>query len=50
MNLSQILSISQVAGVGKLKISLKRVVIWTLIFTEAFFLSCFFVMLLHRVL
>ena len=47
MNPSQILTISQVVDIKKLGISLKRVVIWTLIFTDAFFLSYFFARLLN---
>jgi len=47
MNPSQILTISQVIDIKKLGISLKRVIIWTLIFTDVFFLSYFFAKLLH---
>ena len=47
MNPIQILTISQVVDIKKLGISLKRVVIWTLIFTDAFFLSYFLARVFH---
>ncbi len=46
MNIGQILTLPQVQVV-RLGISVKRVAIWTLIFTDAFFLSYFFVRLFH---
>jgi len=45
MNGKAILGIQEIEGVRKVEISLKRVVTWTLIFTNAFFVSYFFVKL-----
>ena len=49
MNINQILTVSQVVGVRRLGISFKRVAIWTLVFTDAFFVSYFFARLFHWV-
>jgi hypothetical protein len=49
MDVNQTFTISQVVGVRRVRISLKRVAIWTLIFTDAFFLSYFFAKLFHWV-
>jgi hypothetical protein len=49
MSVNQILTISQVVGVRRLGISFERVAIWTLVFTDAFFLSYFFGRLFHWV-
>jgi len=42
MNGKEILGIQEIDGVRKVEISLKRVATWTLIFTNAFFVSYFF--------
>ncbi len=47
MNGNQILGISETEGARKIEISFKRVSIWTLIFTNAFFIVYFFGRLLH---
>ncbi len=47
MNGSQILGICETEGVRKIEISFKRVTLWTLIFTNAFFIVYFFARLLH---
>jgi hypothetical protein len=45
----QLLSISQLAGIRRLGISFERVAIWTLVFTNAFFLFYFFAVLFRWV-
>lgn len=42
MNGNQILGIFEIEGVRRIEISFKRVTIWTLIFTNAFFIAYFF--------
>jgi len=44
---NQILGICKAEGKQNVEISLKIVAVWTLIFTNAFFISYFFVRLLH---
>jgi hypothetical protein len=38
----QAVSVSRIEETAKVEISLKRVAVWTLIFTNAFFISYFF--------
>jgi hypothetical protein len=47
MDGNQILGICETEGVRRIEISFKRVIIWTLIFTNAFFISYFFGRLLQ---
>jgi hypothetical protein len=42
MSRNQILGICEVEGVRKVEISFERVASWTLVFTNAFFISYFF--------
>jgi len=49
MNGNQALSISEIEEVRRIEISFKRVTIWTLIFTNAFFISYFFGRLLKLI-
>jgi hypothetical protein len=42
MSKDQILGICEAGGVRRIEISLERVASWTLIFTNAFFVSYFF--------
>jgi len=42
MSKDQILGIRETGGIRRIEISLERVASWTLIFTNAFFLSYFF--------
>jgi len=41
MNGNQLLGVYEIEGKRKVEISLKRVTIWTVIFTNAFFVSYF---------
>ena len=47
MNGNQMPGICETEGVRKIEISFKRVTLWTLIFTNAFFIAYFFGRLLH---
>ncbi len=47
MNGNQIIGICEIEGTRKIEISFKRVSIWTLVFTNAFFIAYFFGRLLH---
>jgi hypothetical protein len=47
MNGNQALSICEIEEVRRVEISFERVTIWTLIFTNAFFISYFFGRLLQ---
>ena len=49
MHANQILSIYEIEGVRRVEVSFKRVAIWTLIFTNAFFISYFFGRLLQLI-
>ena len=49
MNGSQILGICETEGVRRIEVSFKRVTLWTLIFTNAFFIAYFFGRLLHQI-
>jgi len=42
MNGNQVLGICETEGVRRIEISFERVAIWTLVFTNAFFISYFF--------
>ncbi len=47
MNGTSMLGICEVEGVRRIEINFKRVTIWTLIFTDAFFIAYFFGRLLQ---
>jgi len=49
MNVNQIAYISELEGVRRIEINLERVAIWTLVFTNSFFVSYFFAKLFHWV-
>ena len=48
MSNKQIFGISQEEGVRRIEFSIKRVVVWTMIFTNAYFICFFFVKLFQR--
>ena len=45
MSTNQLLGVYEMEGVKRIEISVKRVGVWTLVFTNAFFLSYFVVRL-----
>jgi hypothetical protein len=49
MNVNQIACISELEGVRRIEINLERVAIWTLVFTNSFFLSYFFAKLFNLI-
>lgn len=42
MNANQMIGIYETEGVRRIEISFQRVAVWTLVFTNAFFVSYFF--------
>jgi hypothetical protein len=48
MKVKKFLGISNVEGVRKIEFSIERVAVWTMIFTNAYFIYYFFVKLLNR--
>ena len=49
MNMNQMIGVCETEGVRRIEISLERVAVWTLIFTNAFFVSYFFGKLLFLI-
>ena len=49
MNVNQIACISELEGVRRIEINLERVAIWTLVFTNSFFVSYFFAKLFNLI-
>jgi len=48
MSIKKIVGLSKVEGVKKIEFNIKRVVVWTMIFTNAYFICFFFVKLFQR--